>query len=181
MDLRKSLDEPVSKFVNVQMVQVPASWPVAEAAKLMKTESSTEAIVTRGKEAIGIITERDILYKVVAAELDPSKTTVEKVMTSPIQTIDEGTKVAEAIARMTQLGIRRLVVTRKGQSVGVITQRSIMSGRLSESIPLPELTVPARFTCPYCGSAMKDSKELSKHIDEVHLGMGLLEGNTTKW
>ncbi len=35
--------------------------------------------------------------------------------------------------------------------------------------------------CPYCGATMKDQKELSKHIDQVHLGLGLLEGDKSKW
>jgi signal-transduction protein with cAMP-binding, CBS, and nucleotidyltransferase domain len=181
MDLRKSLDEPVSKFVNTEVVKVPSTWPVAVAARLMKTEFSTEALVMRGKEAVGIITERDILYKVVADELDPAKTTVEQVMTSPIHSVDAATKVADAIAQMSKLEIRRLLVTRNGKFLGIITQLSLVSGKLADSVPLPELTSPAKFSCPYCGSSMKNANELSKHIDEVHLGMGLLEGNTTKW
>ena len=36
-------------------------------------------------------------------------------------------------------------------------------------------------SCPYCGSKFKDSIELSKHIDGVHTGLGLLEGDTRKW
>jgi uncharacterized C2H2 Zn-finger protein len=36
-------------------------------------------------------------------------------------------------------------------------------------------------SCPYCESKFKDRIELSKHIDGVHTGLGLLEGNTKKW
>jgi uncharacterized C2H2 Zn-finger protein len=35
--------------------------------------------------------------------------------------------------------------------------------------------------CPYCQSKFKDKEELSKHIDRIHSGSGLLEGDTTKW
>jgi uncharacterized C2H2 Zn-finger protein len=35
--------------------------------------------------------------------------------------------------------------------------------------------------CPYCQSRFKDKEELSKHIDRIHTGSGLLEGDTTKW
>lgn len=35
--------------------------------------------------------------------------------------------------------------------------------------------------CPYCQSRFKDKEELSKHIDRIHSGSGLLEGDTTKW
>ncbi|MEO9321500.1 MAG: C2H2-type zinc finger protein [Nitrososphaera sp.] len=36
-------------------------------------------------------------------------------------------------------------------------------------------------TCPYCGSRFKDNEELSRHIDRIHQGSGLLEGDSTKW
>ncbi|MEO9363614.1 MAG: C2H2-type zinc finger protein [Nitrososphaera sp.] len=36
-------------------------------------------------------------------------------------------------------------------------------------------------SCPYCGSTFKDKEQLSKHIDRIHQGSGLLEGDTTKW
>ncbi|HUH82670.1 MAG TPA: hypothetical protein VLX33_02185 [Nitrososphaerales archaeon] len=40
---------------------------------------------------------------------------------------------------------------------------------------------PAEFRCPYCDAVLKTQKELSKHIDQVHLGPGLLEGDQSKW
>lgn len=36
-------------------------------------------------------------------------------------------------------------------------------------------------SCPYCGSKFKDNEELSKHIDRIHHGSGLLEGDSRKW
>jgi uncharacterized C2H2 Zn-finger protein len=36
-------------------------------------------------------------------------------------------------------------------------------------------------SCPYCASKFKDNEELSKHIDRIHHGSGLLEGNSRKW
>jgi hypothetical protein len=35
--------------------------------------------------------------------------------------------------------------------------------------------------CPYCGSAFPDNEQLSKHIDRIHHGSGLLEGDARKW
>ncbi|MBI2936756.1 MAG: C2H2-type zinc finger protein [Thaumarchaeota archaeon] len=39
----------------------------------------------------------------------------------------------------------------------------------------------AQFVCPYCGSAFKSKALLSKHIDRIHTGSGLLEGDTRQW
>ena len=40
---------------------------------------------------------------------------------------------------------------------------------------------PGLVSCPYCESKFKDRIELSKHIDGVHTGLGLLEGDTRRW
>ncbi|HXW36311.1 MAG TPA: CBS domain-containing protein [Nitrososphaerales archaeon] len=181
MDLKKSLDEPVLSFTSKDFVKVPSEWSVTQAAKLMKVEESTEAVVTEKGDPVGIITERDILYKVVAGDLDPAETQVSKVMSSPIHTLDSSAKVSEAISEMTRLGIRRLVVTKGGKPLGVVSQKSVFSGNLQQQIPLPELSSPAMVVCPYCGAEFDDPEKLSKHIDRTHVGMGLLEGNSTKW
>lgn len=39
----------------------------------------------------------------------------------------------------------------------------------------------ALVTCPYCGSKFEDEKMLSKHMDRIHIGSGLLEGDRTRW
>lgn len=181
MDLRKSLDEPVSKFMSTDFVSVPANSTVEEAARAMEKSGFTEAIVTRGGDPVGIFTERDILYKVVAAGRVPSSVGVQAIMTTPVQTIESTAKAGDAIARMARLGIRRLGVTTNGKMVGLVTQKSVVSGRLEDQIVLPELTTPERVVCPYCGSEQKDGRELSKHIDDVHIGRGLLQGDMSKW
>ena len=95
-------------------VQVSADETVTQAAKEMKKSGATEAIVVRDGIPLGIVTERDILYKVVAAGTNPSTMRVKDIMTSPIETVEESAKVGEAIAKMSKLGVRRLGVTRNG-------------------------------------------------------------------
>jgi len=154
---------------------------VSDAAREMQKAKSTESVVMRDGSPIGIITERDILYKVVAEDLDPSKVEVREVMSAPVATVDADAKVVDAIARMSKLGVRRLGVTRKGKVIGLITQKAVVSGELGQHIALPELASPNALVCPYCGAMMDNRDELSKHIDHAHLGRGLLEGDLTKW
>ena len=97
-------------------------------------------------------------------------------MSAPVETVDESTKVADAITKMSKLGVRRLAVVRRGKFVGLVTQMNFASGKLGDQVVLPELAEPGTFRCPYCGRAEKESKELSRHIDRAHLGHGLLEG-----
>jgi CBS domain-containing protein len=181
MGLRDSLDQPVSQFATTAFATAEADDTVSRAAKAMQKEGSTEALVVKDGVPIGIITERDILYDVVATGTDPTKVRVSDIMSSPVQTVDEGSKVGEAISKMSKLGLRRLGVTRNGKLVGLVTQKAMVSGSIHQSIGLPELAVPNQIRCPYCDSTMKDRNELSRHIDQVHLGLGLLEGDTSKW
>lgn len=181
MDLRTSLDEPVSEYTTAEFVRVSPEDTISKAAKLMEGGGATEAIAATDGPPIGIVTERDILYKVVAAGLDPNSVRVRQVMSVPVQTVEEDARVGEAIAKMTKLGVRRLGVTRKGMMVGMVTQKNLVSGGVHRHVALPELVQPGVLSCPYCDATMIDRKELSKHIDQVHLGLGLLEGNLTKW
>jgi CBS domain-containing protein len=181
MGLRESLNELVTAYMTPSYVQVSGDESVTQAAKDMQKSGATEAIVVGNGVPLGIVTERDILYKVVAAGADPSSMRVKDIMTSPVETVEESAKVGEAIAKMSKLGVRRLGVTRNGKLVGMVTQKAMIAGDLSGHVALPELASPSRFTCPYCDAELKNGEELSKHIDQVHLGPGLLEGNRTKW
>jgi signal-transduction protein with cAMP-binding, CBS, and nucleotidyltransferase domain len=179
--LRESLESPVSSYMSSSFVKVATEDSIYQAAGAMAKMGAGEAVVVKGGAPVGIITERDILNKVVAAGLSPQQAKVKDVMSTPLETIEESAKVGDAISKMTRLGVRRLVVSRKGEIVGMVTQKAIVSGPRGEHVVLPELSSPKGYSCPYCDSAMKTKEELSKHIDQVHLGLGLLEGDNTKW
>jgi CBS domain-containing protein len=181
MGLRESLEERVSAYLTPGFVQVKIDASVTDASRVMQKSGATEAVVMRRDSPVGIVTERDILYKVVAMGRDPSSVRVGAIMSSPIKTIDEDAKVADAIAKMSKLGVRRLGVTKNGELVGLVTQKAMVSGGLQESVALPELALPSQLVCPYCGAIVNDRDELSKHIDRAHVGLGLLEGNLSQW
>ena len=182
MSLRDSLNQPVSVYTSSFFAMVSATDSVAEAARTMQKADTTEAVVVSESVPQGIVTERDILYKVVATGSNPTVIKVRDIMSSPVYTVDEASSVREAIAKMSKLGIRRLGVTRNGKLVGMITQKAVIAGKADQNIPLPELAHPERFTCPYCSAVMKSREELSKHIDRDHMGgLGLLQGDTSKW
>jgi signal-transduction protein with cAMP-binding, CBS, and nucleotidyltransferase domain len=182
MSLRETLGEQVSSFMFRDFAQVAALDSVTTAAKRMHDLGATEAFVVSEGAPIGIVTERDILYKVVAAGSNPASVKVHDIMSSPVATIEDTSRVGEAIAKMSKLGIRRLGVTKNGKIIGMITQKAMVSGNLQQSVPLPELAPPGGFTCPYCSAIFKSGEELSKHIDRTHIGgLGLLQGDLSKW
>jgi CBS domain-containing protein len=181
MGLRESLEDSVSHYMSIDYAVVSEDESAHGAAVAMQKAGTTEAIVMKGGGPVGIVTERDILYKVVAPGLEPKKVKVRDVMSSPVESVEETAKVVDAISKMSKLGLRRLAVTRGGQLVGLITQKAVVSGPVGQHVPLPELSKPKSLTCPYCGASMNSKEELSRHIDQVHLGMGLLEGDRSKW
>jgi len=59
----------------------------------------------------------------------------------------------------------------------MITQKMIVENLGKYAAPLPMLEAPTRARCPYCLSTFDDKHVLSRHIDDIHIGKGLLEGN----
>lgn len=104
---------------------------VAETAKIMMRTATTvtreigSVLVAKNNEPIGILTERDILKKVVATGLDPAVTKISQVMSAPLITVPVDTSVGEASRIMIEKGIRRLPVTEGNKIVGIITTRDI--------------------------------------------------------
>lgn len=154
-------------------MKVTSAETVSSAARKMQMLGSTEAVVVRAGVPIGILTERDILYDVVAAGLDPSSTKVVDVMSSPLESVEFGSKARDAIGKMIELGARRLGVLKNGKLIGLLVQKSVVSGFIREHVPLAELAAPGQLRCPYCGEDCKDSKALSQHMARAHVGLAL--------
>jgi CBS-domain-containing membrane protein len=88
---------------------------------------------------------------------------------------------------MRKKGMRRLpVIDDDGKTVGIVTLMSLVGNTPIRSIDLAELEVSTSHSrviikCPYCQSEFHDKTDLSSHIDRIHLGSGLLEGDLRNW
>lgn len=98
---------------------------VLEAAKLMRDKNIGSVLVKINDLDHGIVTERDILYKVIARELDTKRTTVKEIMTELRYTIDSNATIQKASEIFNIHHIRRLPVMENGEIVGIITARDI--------------------------------------------------------
>ncbi len=119
-------DLPAGNIARRQLVDVDEETSVLEAAERMVRENRGSVIVTRGGERVGILTERDLLRKVVSKGLDARSTKVKEVMTSPPVSIDHARPLREAIDLMNRKGVRRMLVTENGKVVGIFTLRDII-------------------------------------------------------
>ena len=102
-----------------------------EAAKLMRKHGVGSVIVIdrqKGKKARGILTERDLVHKLIALNKDPYKTKVDAVMSSPLRVVHPETSLEEAAKAMRENHIKRLpVVNDKNELVGVLSEGDIMN------------------------------------------------------
>lgn len=106
-------------------IVVKPSITVLEAARLMKDKKIGNVLVVEDNQPIGILTESDIIKKVVA-EGKPSKNVlVKEVMTTPVIVADPYVPVEEAMKTMGKCNIRRLPVVENGKLIGIITHKDI--------------------------------------------------------
>lgn len=162
------LNEPVYKFTNPKMTTIESNLTIQDAAQAM-TESKVDSILVFEKnKIIGIVTEKDILYDVVAKGLDPTRTTLKQITKSPLITISKNSPVREALELMKKHDIRRLVVIDK-RPIGLITQKMVCGNLECQNFLLPELETGDKTFCPYCSMQFKDTKAICEHIDKVHI------------
>lgn len=190
MKLAEDIDltAPVTQVLEQNLTILDDSACINEAAKEMQRKGVSSVLVRNSKsgELVGIVTERDIIYRAVARNLGMFKVNIGKIMSAPLITVDKDTPCMEAIKIMREKQLRRLPVLDHGRILGVATLMSIVGNMPTRNVELIELEKPQTshnlvLKCPYCESKFVDKMELSKHIDRIHLGSGLLEGDLRKW
>jgi CBS domain-containing protein len=121
--------ESTIKEIMTEFVQtIPVGSNVKQAAQIMYKGGIGSIVVTQKGNPVGMLTERDIVGKIVSQDLSPSKVLVEKIMSNPIITIQKDEIIDEAALMMSIYGIRRLVVVDKKYNIsGIITTTDIAS------------------------------------------------------
>jgi CBS domain-containing protein len=92
----------------------------------MRTARVGSLLVKKGKQLVGIVTDTDIVRRAVATGKPLGKLTVDKIMTTPLCTIEGSQPVDDAQEMMGDLGVRHLAVTKGGAIVGVVSVRDVM-------------------------------------------------------
>jgi CBS domain-containing protein len=124
-------DNKVADIASTTFVSLDEDTLVAEAAKTLYEQESCTIIVThydpplRQRSPIGIVTERDIIFRVVAQNRGPFKVTLKDIMSFPIITIDSAESAEKALAILKHNGINRLPVINKGNLIGLVTTEMI--------------------------------------------------------
>jgi signal-transduction protein with cAMP-binding, CBS, and nucleotidyltransferase domain len=117
----------VADVATLNPLTAPMKMTVKEAAALMAQEDIGSVIVVDDEgKPVGIVTESDLVSRVVAKGLDPSTTALEQVMSKPLITIKPSVDVVEALRLMSKMKVRHLVVVREGRVEGIVTDRDVV-------------------------------------------------------
>jgi CBS domain-containing protein len=110
---------------------VGAKETVREVAEYMAERRIGAVAVLDGQRVVGIVSERDIMSKVVAKGLDPAKTHVSEVMSRELLVASPDDSYEDAARKMRQAGIRHLPVVEGGKLIGMVSQRDLLQVDLS--------------------------------------------------
>ncbi len=177
MMVANMMDEPVSTYTDRKLTVIDSTIKVSEAAQQMVKSEIDSFLVSENDDVVGIVTNKDILSDIVAKGKDPSKVSVKEIAHKPLIKIQKESSVKDAISLMNKHHIRRLLVTNVIKPIGIITQNIIVGNLGKYATPLPMLEAPSRARCPYCLSMFDDKQIMLKHIDDIHIGRGILYGN----
>jgi CBS domain-containing protein len=119
----------VGSVMAEDIVSVEAGAPLTRAIKTMVEKNIGSVLVTEADSMVGIVTERDILKKLVLVH-DYTQLKVGDVMSRPLLTIDSHSALGEAADLMAEKNVRRLLVTEGGKIRGIITERDILRATL---------------------------------------------------
>ena len=127
------LDEPVRKIMRKnKMLTARPGELVAKAAQRMAGRNVGAMLVIESGRLMGIVTERDIVFRVVAKGIDATSTRIAEVMTPNPITIEADRPLGYALVVMHREGFRHLPVVKDGKAVGIISARSALDPELEE-------------------------------------------------
>jgi len=116
----------VSKVMSKSVLTVELNSSAKECAKAMAKRGVSCAVITQSGSAIGIVTERDLVSKVLSESIEARSVLVRDIMSTPLITVGPDASLTEASALMSQYRVRRLVVVdQNGSLVGIVTTGDI--------------------------------------------------------
>ncbi len=117
-----------------KLLTAPPETSVAEAARLMQKKGVGAVLIVEGKRLVGVFTERDAVFRVIAKGLDPQATTVRDVMTSDPRTAGPNDSFGRALAMMHENGFRHVPVVENGEPIGIVSARYALDPDMEEFV-----------------------------------------------
>lgn len=117
--------EKVGELISRNLIYINSDSNTIKAAILMRENNISCLIVKEKGEFVGIVTEKDIINKVVAEELYPGDVKIDTIMSKDLVSVPKNERIEDAAKLMRKKGVRRLVVLEDDRIIGIITETDI--------------------------------------------------------
>jgi len=122
------LSNKVSEIMTSNVTKAAVTASILEVMETMVAEDVGRIVITDDDVPVGIFTEKDVLRRVINANVDIRKTDIKTVMTSPVRAVREETHIIDAFSRMYRGKYRHLLVRgRRGKIIGIVSMRRILN------------------------------------------------------
>jgi len=167
------LSNKVREIMTTELLTADASSTVFSAMKVMAARNVGRVLVTDQGAPVGIFTEHDVVRRVMDKQLDPKKTSIREVMTSPVLTVGEDTRIVEALGRMYRKNFRHLLVRGENRAiVGIVSMRRILKAAVELGEDLTGTLTVRRVMSRHCHTvdASQSIHETIKFMSEKNTG-----------
>jgi CBS domain-containing protein len=117
----------IGSLMKTDMVTVSPDDSVAEAVRSMSQNQVGAVLVVEDGALRGILSERDVVTRVVAEGKDPAATKVQEVATAEVVDVEVGTPVRKCVEMQLAMGVRHLPVTEGGKPIGILSSRDFLA------------------------------------------------------
>jgi len=116
----------VSDAMTKKPIEVSESTSIRECAQMMKEQDVGSVLVNRDGKLAGIITEEDLVYRIVAESKNASKAKVKDIMITKLVTIEPDKDIYDALMKMSSSNVKRLPVLKGNKLVGLLTLKDVL-------------------------------------------------------
>lgn len=128
-------DQPIRNIMEKKkFLTAPPETTVSNAAKLMAHKNVGAVLVVENERLVGIFSERDVVFRVIAQGLEAKTTTLTEVMTAAPKTLEPGKTYGHALLLMQENGFRHVPVVENGRPIGIVSSRNAMDPDLEEFV-----------------------------------------------
>ncbi len=115
----------IRDIMKKNVVTIDQDSTVLDAARLLKEKKISFLVIMKNNEPIGVVTESDFVRKLVVEDKSASKTQLSEIMSYKFRSVTPSTEIEDAVQKMLNNKIRRLIVIDEGKLAGVVTQTDL--------------------------------------------------------
>lgn len=199
-DISALLSTPVEHFINTNIAILESDRYTDEALNIMKEKQVRSVLASHLGEVVGIVSKTDILFKVMSQGRNPGKVRLREIMTSPVLAVAPNNTVQETLSIMDKHVVRQVIVSSHSAVLGMVSRDDIFEKIHMATMSTAHTAIKgtpvciinpkaivymkdissAKLVCPYCESPFDTKEGLSSHIDRLHSGTGVLEGDVRR-